>query len=57
MLPDIDIGYRGMVDTIIDDLDRQPQVPNRPHKPNRFQRRILNLGLNHKDIDVAARRC
>src|SRR3984957_4357373 len=23
MLPDIDIGYRGMVDTLIDDLDRQ----------------------------------
>lgn len=35
------------------DLDRQPQVANRPHQPNRLQRRVLDLGLDHENIDVA----
>jgi hypothetical protein len=39
------------------DLDRQPQVADRTHQPNRLQRRVLDLGLDYQDIDVAAWRC
>ena len=40
-----------------DDLQRQTQVAHLAHQTHRFDRFVLDFGLDHEDVDVAAWAC